>query len=291
MSLPRNVRNIGILLAVLILVSLAFLLGLHKTVTLSVDGDTHHITVDAFTVGDLLHSQGIPLSPLDMLTPAQDAWLKNGATVTLRRAIPVQVLADGVISSFYSPERTPSSLLTEAGVHTLPGDLLLWNGQPVDQNQPFPLDIQSISLQVIRSVSFTLTVDGETHVLASTAPSLGSALWAAGYTIFSEDQLVPPSETPLSPGLAATLTRSRQVTIQTQDGDITVRIAAHTVGEALEAAHLSPQGLDYSSPAPEDPIPSNGKMRLIRVTEQVLVEQTPLPFETEYQPSSQTLDL
>jgi resuscitation-promoting factor RpfB len=290
MSLPRNVRIIGILFAVLILVSLAFLLGLHKTVTLSVDGDSHQTTTDAFTVGVLLHSQGIPLSPLDMLTPAQDAWLKNGSTVTLLRAIPVQALADGVISSIYSTERTPSSLLTEAGVRTLPGDLLLWNGQPVDQSQPFPLDTQSISLQVIRSVSFTLTVDGETHVLASTAPSLGSALWSAGYTLFSADQLAPPSDTPLFPGLDATLTRSRQVTIQTQAGDITVRTTAHIVGEALEAAHLSPQGLDYSSPSSEDPIPSNGKMRLIRVTEQVLVEQTPLPFETEYQPVSD-LDL
>jgi 3D (Asp-Asp-Asp) domain-containing protein len=71
---------------------------------------------------------------------------------------------------------------------------------------------------------------------------------------------------------------------------VTVRTAAHIVGEALEAAHLSPQGLDYSIPTPDDPIPSNGKLRLIRVIEQVLVEQTPLPFDTEYQPVS-NLDL
>lgn len=284
MSLPRYIRNIVILLATLILVSLALILGLRKTVTLSVNGEAHLITSYAFKVSDLLRSQEIPLSPLDKLSPSQDSWLKNGATVTLLRAVPVQILADGVIHSVYSSERTPSGILKLAGVNLLPGDLLLSNGQPADPNQSFPLDIQSISLQVSRSVSFTLTVDGQTRSLASTAPTLGSALWVAGYTLFTADNLFPPPDTSLSPGLVATLTHSRQVTIQTQAGDVRIRTAAHTVGEALEAAHLSPQGLDYSIPTPEDPVPSNGMMRLIRVTEQVLVDQTPLPFETEYQP-------
>jgi len=290
MFLPRNIRNIGILLASLILVSLAVILGLRKTITLSVDGGSHIITTYTFNVGDLIHSQNIALSPLDKLSPSQDSWLKNGATITLVRAVPVQILADGVISSSYSPDRTPFSLLAQAGVHSDPGDLLLSNGQPMDPNQSFPLDIQSISLQLIRSTSFTLTADGQTRALTSTASSLGSALWAAGYSLFATDLLIPPANTPLTPGLAATLNHSRQLTVQTQAGDVIIRSAALTVGEALESAHLSPQGLDYSIPAPEDPVPSNGKMRLIRVTEQVLVEQTPMPFGTEYQPVSD-LDL
>jgi resuscitation-promoting factor RpfB len=285
MSLPRHIRNIVILVALTLLVSLVLILILRKTVTLSVDGESHEITTYAFKVGDLLRSQSIPLSPLDKLSPPQDAWLKNGATVTLLRAVPVQVLADGVISSIYSPERSPTRLLTQAGVRTQPGDLILSNGLPMDPGQSFPLDIQSISLQVMRSVSLTITVDGKTQALTSTAPTLGSALWSAGYTLFAADQLIPPADTPLSPGLAATLTHSHQVTIQTQAGDVIIRTSAHTVGDALEAAYLSPQGLDYSVPAPEQPIPSNGEMRLIRVTEQVEVEQTPVPFETEYQPT------
>jgi len=290
MSLPRYLRNIVILLATLILVSLALILGLRKSVTLSVNGEAHLITSYAFKVSDLLRSQNIPLSPLDELSPSQDSWLKNGATVTLLRAVPVQILADGVISSVYSPVRTPSSLLTHVGVNLLHGDQLLSNGQPVDPNLSFSLNVQSISLQVIRSARFSLSVDRQTRTLDSTAPTLGSALWVAGYTLFTADQLFPPPETSLTPGLVATLTHSRQVTIQTQAGDVRVRTAAHTVGEVLESAHLSPQGLDYSIPASENPVPSNGKMRLIRVTEQVLVEQTPLPFETEYQPVSD-LDL
>jgi uncharacterized protein YabE (DUF348 family) len=290
MSLLRKYRNLAILLALIILVSIALSLGLRKSVTLSVDGESRNLTTYAFKVGDLLRSEHISLSPSDILSPFQDSWLKKGEIITLVRAIPVQILADGVVSSLFSPERTPSSLLTLAGVRTLLGDLLLSNGQLVDSDQSFPLDIPSISLQVIRSVSFTLTVDDKAQNLTSTAPTLGSALWAAGYSLYEADQLVPPADTPLISGLTATLTHSRQVTIQTQTGSVLIRTAARTVGEALESAHLSLQGLDYCLPAIDNPIPSNKEIRLIRVTEQVLVEQSPLSFETEYQPVSD-LDL
>jgi uncharacterized protein YabE (DUF348 family) len=286
MSLLRKYPNLAIMLALIILVSLAISLGLRKTVTLTVDGKSNRITTYALKVGAVLHSERISLSPSDKLFPSKDTWLKKGGIITLVRAIPVQILADGAISSFYSSERIPSSLLAQAGVKTLPDDQLRSNGLPLESGQSFPLDIRSISLQVIRSMNFTLVVDGKAQTLTSSAPNLGSALWALGYSLFKADQLVPPADTPLTPGLAATLIHSRQVTIKTQTGDVLIRTAARSVAEALESAHLTPQGLDYSLPAINDPIPSSREIRLIRVTEQVLVEQSPLQFETEYQPMS-----
>ena len=283
-------RYLAILLALSILVSLGLILGLRKTVTLSVDGQSFRITTYAIKVGDFLKSQAISLSTDDELSPSQSAWLKNGVTISVIHAIPVQIFADGVIYSLNSPDRLPSSLLAQAGVKILTGDQLLSNGHLMDPNQSFPLDSQSLSIQVVRSVSFTLQVDGKTEHLNSTAATLGSALWAAGYSIYASDLLVPSADTPLTSGLSASLVRSPQVTIQTQTGLVMIRTAASTVGAALEAAHLSPQGLDYSLPELTAPIPSSGKIRLVRVTEQVLVEQTPLSFKTEYQPVSD-LDL
>ena len=287
--LPKH-RNLAILLVSIILLSLALGLGLRKNVTMSVDGTSRNITTNAFKVGDLLRSEHISLSPSDKLSPSQNAWLKNGETITLVHAIPVQILADSIISSIYTADRTPSSLLTQAGVHSMPGDMLLSNAQHLDAAQSFPLNSPSISIQVIRAISFTLTVDGKSQTLTSTAPTLGSAIWDAGYQLFEADQLVPPADTPLTQGLAANLTHSNQVTIQTQTGYIVIRTAAPTVAEALKSAHLLPQGLDYSLPSPDEPIPANREIRLVRVTEQVLVEQSPLSFETEYQPVSD-LDL
>ena len=285
MSIPYRLRLPVILLAVIGLLSVALALGLRKSVTLIIDGQSSRITTYAFKVGDLFVAMDLPLSPQDALSPSQDAWLKNGDQVTLLRAIPIQILADGKFTSLYSSDRTPSRLVTQAGVSTRPGDQLLSNGQTVDPSLPFPANLKSISLQILRSVSFTLTVDGQARSLSSTEPTLGSALWAAGYTLFAADQLTPPPDTPLTPGLTATLLHSRQVSIHIQDADVTIRTAANTVGDALEDAGLSVQGLDYSLPSPEAPLPTDEDIRLVRVTEDVIVEQSPLPFETQYQPA------
>jgi uncharacterized protein YabE (DUF348 family) len=289
-SILHKVRYPALILALVVALGLALCFGLRKTITLSVDGTSQQITTYAFKVGDLLRAQAVPLSPQDQLVPSQDAWLKNGQTITLVRAIPVQIMADGVITPLYNSARVPSDLLAQAGITLEPGDVILSNGQPVQPTQTYPLDIRSIPLQVVRSVGFTLTADGQSQTLNSAASNLGSALWAAGHSLYAADQLLPALSTPLTPGLAASLTRARPVTIQTQFGDVSVLTAARTVGEALHAAHLAPQGLDYSTPSSAERIPSSGKIRLVRVSEQMLLEQSPIPFEKEYQPVSD-LDL
>ncbi len=277
-------------LALVIVVGLAVFFGLRKTVTLSIDGQARQLTTRALRVADLLQAQGVALSPDDNLSPALTSWLKDGQVITLTHAIPVQILADGKISSIYSAERLPAALLSQAGLSLSKGDQLLSNGLKVDPAQPIPLKSPSLSLQLVRSVAFSLLDDGQQISLSSTAPSLGSALWAAGYSLYTADLLEPPSATPLASGLAVTLTLSAPVTIRTQSGEVKIRSAARTVSGALEDAQLSPQGLDYSLPTSQEPIPLGGPIRLIRVTEQVLVEQTPIPFETEFQADSE-LDL
>jgi len=283
---PR-LRLAGMILGVIVLLVVSAFLGLRKTVLLTVDGDSQRLTTYAFRVGDLLHSLDISLSPMDELSPPVDDWLKNGDQVILVRAVPVQILADGKLISLYSSTRTPSSLLSQAGVDLSSGDLLLSNGRPLDPEQPLAVNSRSISIQVVRAVSYTLTLDGQQRKYSSTAGTLGSALWADGYSLFAADQLLPAPTTPLTPGLTVTLVASRPVTIHTRYGDVIVRTPALTVGQAVADAGLSPQGLDYSIPPLESPLPSSGKVRLVRVTEQVQIEETPLPFETEYQPVSE----
>jgi uncharacterized protein YabE (DUF348 family) len=284
MPFRRKYRILFLSLGLLFVVALALTIGLRKTVILSVDGKTRTIVTYSFTVGEVLHREGIPLSPSDKLSPSVNAWLGRQATVSLVRAIPVQIQADGKITSLYSPERTPSALFKQADIKVNPYDLLLSDGKTIPFDQAFSLNTASISLQLVRAVSFTLNENGETQQITSIAPTLGAALWAEGYALFATDRLNPPPTTPLTNGLATTLIRSRPVTIRTQAGEVAIRTAASLVGEALQAAHLSLQGLDYSQPAPDKPIPIDGIIRLVRVTEQVLIQQTPIAFKTEFQP-------
>jgi 3D (Asp-Asp-Asp) domain-containing protein len=73
-----------------------------------------------------------------------------------------------------------------------------------------------------------------------------------------------------------------QITI----GDTVVvgRSAALTVAEALSEIGIPLAGLDYSNPGSTEAVPEAGQIRLIRVSEQVQLEQRPLPFETLHQP-------
>jgi resuscitation-promoting factor RpfB len=290
LSSIRKLRLPLILLIGILIIGVILTLGLRKTVTFDIDGSTQQVTTYALRVSDLLYSQGIALSPEDNLSPSLDTWLKNKQVITLVHAIPVQIFADGKISSILSSKREPAELLTEAGISIKSGDLLLSNGKPIDPGQALPLVKRSIALQLVRSVSFTLDDGGQAQQITSTSPSLGSALWSAGYSLFEADLLTPSVDVPLTSVMTATLLRSTPITIQTQFGDVSFRTAAGTVGDALTAAHLAPQGLDYSLPTSAEPIPSDRKVRLIRVSEQVLIEQTPIPFENEFQPASD-LDL
>jgi len=280
-----KVRKILLIaLASLIVLGILLALGLRKTITLIVDGQTRTLTTYALTVGGLLQVENIPLGEEDFLDPSLSSWLKNRQTVTLVRAIPVQIWADGQLISFTSAERLPAQLLSQAGVVVGPGDQLFSQGQPYPLELPFAENTAFISLQINRLVPFSLEDAGQTYTFSSSAATLGEALAEAGISYIAADRLLPPASTPLRAGLAASLTRARPITIHTLTRDVLIYTTAATVGEALIDAGLALQGLDYSLPAPEEMLPADGQIRLVRVREEVLIEQTPLPFETQYQP-------
>lgn len=273
-----------ITLAALVVLGIALAMGLRKTITLAVDGKPQRLTTYTLTVGGLLQGENILLGEADYLDPPLDSWLKNRQTVTLVRAIPVQIWADGHLVSFISAERLPEQLIREAGLEIGPDDQLLSQGQPYPIDLAFTGPTPAISLQINRAVAFSLVEATQTYTLSSHAATLGTALWQAGISYTAADRLIPPASTPLHPGLEASLQRAHPITIHTLAGDVLHYTTALTVGEALADAGLALQGLDYSLPAPEELLPADGQIRLVRVREEVLIEQTPLPFETQYQP-------
>ncbi len=149
-ALPRKLRIFFIVLGVLLIVSLAGFFGLRKTVTLRVDGSSRTLTTYAIRVSDLLAHQRIAVSPSDLLSPALGAWLKNGATVSLMRAVPVQLFADGRLTSLFSAERLPAKLLSQAGIKANPTDQLLSDGQ-AEQTERKPLIARVAASSVVLS--------------------------------------------------------------------------------------------------------------------------------------------
>ena len=202
---------------------------------------------------------------------------------SLTRSSHIMVLADGKTRSMFSSERLPANLLALAGIPLYPGDQIVSDGQPVVPDEALSQNSAHI-LQVQRKWPIILSTNSQVHTIKSTAATVGKALWEAGILLHAKDQLTPPAETPLNGPIDVELRTSRELVIKSKEGRIQIRSAADKVGEALREAGLSLQGLDYSLPEAAAPLPPNGQIQIVRVEENVSLDTTPLPFETETQP-------
>ena len=181
-------------------------------------------------------------------------------------------------------ENIPSKLLNEAGITLNPDDRVLLNGLPTSLDQP--ITNTPITIQIRRAVSITLvTPDGQKQ-LQSSAFTVGEALQEATYWLHARDKVEPVLNSPISDGMTITVTPSRELTVSVDGGAVRINSAAQTVGEALAEAGIPLIALDYSLPPGNEPIPSDGQIRVARLNESVLLAQNPIPFENEFQASA-----
>ena len=181
-------------------------------------------------------------------------------------------------------ENIPSKLLNEAGITLNPDDRVLLNGLPTSLDQP--ITNTPITIQIRRAVSITLVTPDRQKQLQSSAFTVGEALQEATYWLHARDKVEPVLNSPISDGMTITVTPSRELTVSVDGGAVRINSAAQTVGEALAEAGIPLIALDYSLPPGNEPIPSDGQIRVVRVNESVLLAQKPIPFENEFQASA-----
>ena len=277
MRVSKNLRlwTFGIILAALPLILLSLF---RKSVELVVDDQPYSITTYALKVNGLLKAANVQLGEADFISPSPTSWLHKGDQVVVQHAAQIQIYVDGHLQSMISAERIPVVLLAEAGVNLTPEDQILVDGLPVALDQILPLG-KVHSLQVRRVSMVHLQIDEQSLNFSSTASTLGGALWEQNITLFHGDQLDPNPDTPLTgKSIQAKLQRAQELTIHTQNSTIHTRSIGPTVGAALAESGLALQGLDYSRPAELARLPDGGIIEVVRVREDVLLEQTPLPF-------------
>jgi hypothetical protein len=71
------------------------------------------------------------------------------------------------------------------------------------------------------------------------------------------------------------------VRVQVDGKEISARTTAATVGAALAEARVALVGLDYPIPAENQPLPADGRVRVVRVREEIELQQTAIPFKSE----------
>lgn len=261
------------------------LLGLsaRKNIRLVIDGRAQSIETSAWRVGDLLEQADIQLAEEDRLSVPPNRWLQDGDVIEIATSAQIAVQADDDLIRLVTSERLVRNILGLAGIPFYSGDRLYADGRPIGEDdllEPAPAH----ALQVKRSFPITLSAGGQVQHFSSTAATLGEALEEQGIHLLFRDRLEPSPETPLTGPVRAELKRSVPIEVRAGDAILRARVDAATVGEALSQAGIPLQGLDYSLPSPESPLPENGKIQLVRVQESLLLETEPIPFETEIQP-------
>lgn len=196
--------------------------------------------------------------------------------------VPATVLADGQTYTLDTTRRLPQELLAAVEVALGPADRVLYLGSAVPLDQPLP-SAAAYTLTVRRAVTLTVVSPDGTQTLQTSALTVGQALAEAGFALEAADQLDPPAETPLGEeGASGPLTVSYRPgtdLIVTADGtQVRARTSAETVGQALAEAGLPLVGLDYAVPSEEGPLPADGRVRIVRVSETIALTQKSIPF-------------
>jgi uncharacterized protein YabE (DUF348 family) len=173
--------------------------------------------------------------------------------------------------------------LLSAGIRLFPGDSLYYSGIKISPSFAMP-EIDRQMLLYKPAFPITLSLNGTVDRFYSSAPTFGAALWEQKIGILSGDKISSPLDKPLTEPLSASIQRGQAVSIRSGEQAIDVFVAADTVGEALAAAGISLQNLDFSLPSEDEPIPDNRIIKITRVREETILEDTIIPFTKERVP-------
>jgi uncharacterized protein YabE (DUF348 family) len=143
------------------------------------------------------------------------------------------------IITVQTDERVPTAILNEAGITLNSGDTILLNGLTVPPDQP-------ISNSLISSSRFFLQIRRAENI-----------------------------QTPI-PQLPTT-----NLTITANGKTLPIVTTAQTVGQALAEAGIPLIGSDYSLPSENEALPTDGNIKVVRVSESVFLAQQPISFTSQ----------
>ena len=254
--------------------------------TLIVDGVSRRVRTQCSLVGEVLDDVGVAVGEQDVVLPALDVRVLPGMTISVRHARPVAVLADGATVTVHTHSGSAIEVLRQAGVTLRPGDGLLIDGELSSDGKA---SVTS-RVEVQRAAAITL-VDGAdrpgegiAYTLYTRGRTLEQALASAKVLLYAGDQVYPGLDTTVSTGLRVRIRRGVPVQVFVDGRMLRTRTQSQTVGEVLAELGISLLGKDYSMPELSAAVRDDLRVRVVRVIEQTIVEQSEIPYETVWVP-------
>ncbi len=293
--------RVGLVILTLLLVALAAMghgyLTTQSGVTFSLDGHLYTVRTHQTTVAALLDELGIQIEEEDIVLPSLQANLRESGEVIVQRARPVALEVDGQTLHLRTHTQSLADLLREARVTLSPQDQVMMEGLKVDAKAPLlwkllkrkettgggsiPLETDPpLRITIRRAIPLELSDDGVPSTVWSVASTVGQALNGEGVAIYLGDRVHPNLGTALSTGLQVYIQRAKPVTILADGRRIVARTQAQSVVGALREEGLNLVGKDYTIPPRDAVVADDMTVKVIRVQEEFLIEEEPIPFET-----------
>ncbi len=266
------------------------------------DGISRVVVSQQRTDAAIMRQAGVTLLPGDTVVHQRN---EDGELVlTVQRATPVMVEADGRLVSWRTRADTIGGALTEIGVSLGDEDSLFINdvlATPRDPLTPNPalvatralglagnaatnplLSQQPLAITVRRAVPFAVREDGHSLSLLSSQPSLSLALEENGILLRPGDLVFPDLTTPLVAGLSVHLYHADTVNVFLPEDKVVLHTHQPTVGSALAEAGIPLAPLDRVEPPKAAAVKDRMDIQVVRVMVGKVLEQEEIAYETGF---------
>jgi len=282
-----------------------------KPVRVTVDGLSESISTHRVTVADLLLDLGIQAGPRDRVAPPSHSLVTRGMALTIDRAQPIRILADGRDLLVSSWGLTPRAVLADAEIALDTYDQVLVDGVAVAAGSALPAQpaelaqrmraaptfdrgfawdagaetarrTEPVQLRIYRAVPIVVHEGGLPYTIDTTAQTIGEALRQAEVVLYLGDRVHPSLGSRVSAGTHVYIERSIAVALRVDGRQIKTRTQAELVGEALSDLGVAVTGMDRVQPPLDAPLYDNVKIAITRVTEDVEIEEEIASYDTVF---------
>jgi len=142
--------------------------SMHKTVTLSVDGEQQEISTFADDVGAVLADEGIELSGRDVIAPSTDAAVSDGTRIAVRFARPLDLTVDGDEQRYWVTATSVGDALGQLGTR--------YTGAALSASRSRFIGLDGLDVRVSTPKAITVVSAKGKRRVVSTAPTVADAL-------------------------------------------------------------------------------------------------------------------
>ena len=200
---------ISLFAAVVILAVSITVNSMKKHVTIVIDGKEQVVSTFKNTVDEVLEENGIAIEKKDKVSRNTSDVLAKTDKIEIDRAVPVELIADGAVQSYLTPEKTVRAFFKAEDVTLYEKDKL-----SVDLDAQI---VSGMSLRIDRAVAVELTADGETVKYLTPEKTVRAFLEAEKIPFNEKDKFSVALEERVIEGLQMTIVRvTSEVVEETQ---------------------------------------------------------------------------